>query len=94
MATCFQDTPTKPDYEYVPSAVFCQPPVGTVGLTEEQVVEKVQKATYLPPQDPPRGSDLQQSNDRRRNLRVLPKVSPQGAGGLLGCSHPNSRRER
>ena len=41
MATCFQDNPTKPDYEYVPSAVFAQPPAGTVGLTEEQVVQKV-----------------------------------------------------
>ena len=25
----------------VPTAVFCQPPLGTVGLTEEQAVEKL-----------------------------------------------------
>lgn len=39
----FKDTvvlgkPTKPDYENIPSAVFCQPPVATVGMTEDQAV--------------------------------------------------------
>ena len=41
----FKDTvvlgkPTKPDYENIPSAVFCQPPVATVGMTEEEAVAK------------------------------------------------------
>ncbi len=35
-STLFQDKPTTPDYEHVPSAVFSQPPVGNVGLTEEE----------------------------------------------------------
>ena len=40
----FKDTvvlgkPTKPDYENIPSAVFCQPPVATVGMTEAQALE-------------------------------------------------------
>ena len=39
----FKDTvvrgiPTKPDYENIPSAVFCQPPVATVGMTEAQAI--------------------------------------------------------
>ncbi|MBK1663992.1 glutathione-disulfide reductase [Rhodospirillum rubrum] len=34
--TVFNDTPRVMDYENVASAVFTQPPVGTVGLTEEQ----------------------------------------------------------
>ena len=39
----FKDTvvlgkPTKPDYENIPSAVFCQPPVATVGVTEDEAV--------------------------------------------------------
>ncbi|MED6192587.1 hypothetical protein PIB30_011662 [Stylosanthes scabra] len=38
--TLFQNEPTKPDYSYVPSAVFSQPPIGQVGLTEEQAVEQ------------------------------------------------------
>lgn len=29
--TLFGGEPTMPDYQYVPSAVFCQPPVATVG---------------------------------------------------------------
>jgi glutathione reductase (NADPH) len=32
--TLFHDRPTRVDYEYVPSAVFSQPPVGTVGYSE------------------------------------------------------------
>jgi glutathione reductase (NADPH) len=43
--TCFAKTefagnPTKPDYTNVPSAVFCQPPLSVVGLTEEQAVKR------------------------------------------------------
>ncbi|XP_062080825.1 glutathione reductase, chloroplastic [Humulus lupulus] len=38
--TLFQNEPTKPDYRAVPSAVFSQPPIGQVGLTEEQAVEQ------------------------------------------------------
>lgn len=33
--TEFNNTPMSPDHDAVPSAVFSQPPVGTVGLTEE-----------------------------------------------------------
>ncbi|GAB4830472.1 hypothetical protein Ancab_020185 [Ancistrocladus abbreviatus] len=38
--TLFGNEPTKPDYRAVPSAVFSQPPIGQVGLTEEQAVER------------------------------------------------------
>eukprot|EP00963_Diacronema_lutheri_P008616 scaffold764_cov363-Pavlova_lutheri.AAC.4 len=38
--TVFDNTPTKPDYDCVPSAVFSQPPLATVGLTEEKAIEK------------------------------------------------------
>lgn len=34
--TLFNDNPRSPDHEYVPAAVFSQPPVATVGLTEEE----------------------------------------------------------
>ena len=30
----------KADYEYVPSVIFAHPPIATVGLTEEQAVQK------------------------------------------------------
>lgn len=38
--TLFANEPTKPDYRAIPSAVFSQPPLGQVGLTEEQATEK------------------------------------------------------
>nr|QKF54532.1 glutathione reductase [Myrciaria dubia] len=38
--TLFLNEPTKPDYRAVPSAVFSQPPIGQVGLTEEQAIEE------------------------------------------------------
>ncbi|KAL6642917.1 hypothetical protein ACP70R_021098 [Stipagrostis hirtigluma subsp. patula] len=38
--TLFGNEPTKPDYSAVPSAVFSQPPIGQVGLTEEKAIEK------------------------------------------------------
>ncbi len=37
--TIFAGNPRSPDHENVPAAVFSQPPVGTVGLTEEQARE-------------------------------------------------------
>ncbi|KAF3778065.1 Glutathione reductase [Nymphaea thermarum] len=36
--TIFGNKPTKPDYRAAPSAVFSQPPIGAVGLTEEQAI--------------------------------------------------------
>jgi glutathione reductase (NADPH) len=38
--TLFGDTPSSPDHDCVPSAVFSQPPIGTVGLTEEEALAR------------------------------------------------------
>ncbi|XP_042417852.1 glutathione reductase, chloroplastic-like [Zingiber officinale] len=38
--TVFLNEPTKPNFTAVPSAVFCQPPIGQVGLTEEQAIQE------------------------------------------------------
>nr|GEX14042.1 glutathione reductase, chloroplastic [Tanacetum cinerariifolium] len=37
--TLFANEPTKPDFSAVPSAVFSQPPIGQVGLSEPQAIE-------------------------------------------------------
>lgn len=57
-AMCFVDTvyrgkPTKPDHEAVATAVFSQPELGTVGLSEEDAAKKydqleIYKATFRP----------------------------------------------
>ncbi len=38
--TLFNDTPTKADHADVPSAVFSQPPIGSVGLTEAEARQR------------------------------------------------------
>ncbi len=38
--TVFGNTPTPIDHETIPTAVFSQPPVGTVGLTEEAALKR------------------------------------------------------
>ncbi len=39
VATAFEGRPTPPDHELVPSAVFTQPELGSVGLSEEEACE-------------------------------------------------------
>ena len=51
--TLFNDEPTKVDYADVPTAVFSQPPIGTVGLTEEEARERfgdvdIYRSTFTP----------------------------------------------
>ena len=36
--TVYRDQPRTPDYQYVPTAVFSQPPIGTVGMPEEEAI--------------------------------------------------------
>ncbi|KAL5990441.1 hypothetical protein ACLOJK_011341 [Asimina triloba] len=43
--TCFSKTvfggqPTRPDYNHIPCAVFCIPPLSVVGLSEQQAIEE------------------------------------------------------
>ncbi|MFD0918009.1 glutathione-disulfide reductase [Pseudahrensia aquimaris] len=53
VATEYLDRPERPDHELIPTAVFSQPEIGTVGLTEHDAAEKfrnleVYKATFRP----------------------------------------------
>ncbi|KAI3947948.1 hypothetical protein MKW92_024889 [Papaver armeniacum] len=45
--TVFGKEPSKPDYRDVPCAVFCIPPLSTVGLTEQQAVEQAKSDTLV-----------------------------------------------
>ncbi|KAA5606540.1 glutathione-disulfide reductase [Roseospira marina] len=47
VATVFGNTPTPVDYGAVPSAVFSQPPVGTVGLTEAEARKQEAVDVYV-----------------------------------------------
>ncbi len=51
--TLFNNNPTKPDHETIATAVFSQPEIGTVGLTEQQAIERfreieVYKTSFRP----------------------------------------------
>jgi len=53
LAKTLSGMPTKPDHALVPTAVFSQPPIGTVGLTEEEAAEQyaevdVYESTFTP----------------------------------------------
>lgn len=53
LQTAFLNNPTKPDYDTIPTAVFSQPEIGTVGLSETAAAAKyesleIYKTTFRP----------------------------------------------
>ncbi len=44
--TVFNDNPTSPDHELIATAVFTQPEIGTIGLTEEQARQEHEVVIY------------------------------------------------
>ncbi len=78
--TVFNDTPTKPDHELIPTAVFTQPEIGSVGLSEED-------ASILKPIDIYSTSfKPMQSAFAGRDDKVLMKlVVCQKTDRVLGC---------
>ena len=46
--TAFKDNPTSPDHDTIPTAVFSQPEIGTVGLSEEDAAKQFRAAGNLP----------------------------------------------
>ncbi|MEX6508549.1 glutathione-disulfide reductase [Jiella sp. M17.18] len=60
--TLYRNNPTKPDYDTVPTAVFSQPEIGTVGLTEAAAAEtydelEVYKTMFRPMKNTLSGRD-------------------------------------
>jgi glutathione reductase (NADPH) len=77
----FNDHPTGIDYEYIPSAVFSQPPVGTVGYTECEARARfgavdVYASSFRPMKHTLSG----------RDERAMMKLVVERAGGrVVGC---------
>ena len=79
--TAFKGNPTKPDYLFVPSAVFSTPEIATVGLSEEMALLKghsidVYKSSFRPLLHTLGGRDV-------RTLMKL--VVDSKTGKVLGC---------
>ncbi|WP_095590545.1 glutathione-disulfide reductase [Actibacterium ureilyticum] len=78
--TVFKGNPTKPDHDLIPSAVFTQPELGTIGLSEEDAAEQepieVYAASFRPMQTLFAG----------RDDRVMMKlIVSQATRKVLGC---------
>jgi glutathione reductase (NADPH) len=79
--TLFHDNPTQVDYAYVPSAVFSQPPVATVGYTEREARDRfggvdVYVSGFRPMKHTLTGRD-------ERTMMKL--VVDRGSGRVVGC---------
>jgi glutathione reductase (NADPH) len=78
--TVFKGNPTKPDHELIPSAIFTQPEMGTVGLSEEAARDQEPIEVYATTFKP------MQSSFAGRGDRVLMKlVISEATRKVLGC---------
>lgn len=82
-ATQFDDRPTRMDYLDVPTAVFSQPPVGTVGLTEEQAREKHGDVEIYRSDFRPLKHTLSGSDERTMMKLIVDKVSDRVVGAHM-----------
>ncbi len=78
--TVFKDNPTEVDHELIPSAVFTQPEMGTIGLNEEDARDQEEIEVYCTSFRPMRTAFAGQSD------RVLMKlVVSKATRKVLGC---------
>ncbi|WP_185982795.1 glutathione-disulfide reductase [Aureimonas mangrovi] len=86
-AMCFVDTiyldrPTKPDFDMIPTAVFSQPEIGTVGMTEAHAAREfdeveIYKATFRPMKHTLSG----------RDEKTMMKLVVEAASGVVVGAH-------
>jgi len=78
--TVFKGNPTKPDHELIPTAIFTQPEMGTVGLSEEEAKAQgpieVYSASFKP---------MQQSFAGRSEKVLMKLIVSQATRKVLGC---------
>jgi glutathione reductase (NADPH) len=79
--TVFGGAPTRPDYEGVPTAVFSQPQVGCVGLTEAEARERcgeidVYRSRFRP---------MKHTLTGRDETAMMKLVVARASGRVLGC---------
>jgi len=79
-ATQFNNTPTPMDYENVATAVFSQPPVGTVGMTEEEARVKYGDVVIFKSDFRPLLHTLGGSSERTMMKLIVDKASDRVVG--------------
>jgi glutathione reductase (NADPH) len=79
--TLFNNNPTMMDHENVPSAVFSQPPIGAVGLTEERARRQYGKVDIYMARFKPMKNTLSGREERT----VMKLIVDPGSDRVLGC---------
>ena len=79
--TQFNNNPTRMDYEFIPKAVFSQPPVGTVGMTEAEAIEAGHKIDVYKSDFRPMKHVLAQNPERM----LMKLIVDQETDKVLGC---------
>jgi glutathione reductase (NADPH) len=79
--TVFKDNPRPVDHTYIPTAVFSQPEIGTVGMTEAEAREKhgeidIYKSTFRP---------MKHTISMRTEKMLMKLVVEASSGRVLGC---------
>jgi glutathione reductase (NADPH) len=92
--TVFNDNPVAVDHDLIPSAVFSQPEIGTVGLTQGEAEEKgheleIHKSTFRPMKNTLSGSQEQTLMkvivDKSSNKVLGVHILGHGAGEMIQC---------
>ncbi len=78
--TVFNGNPTKPDHELIPTAIFTQPEMGTVGLSEEEAREQEEIEVYSTSFKP-----MQQSFAGRSEKVLMKLIVSKANRKVLGC---------
>jgi glutathione reductase (NADPH) len=78
--TVFKGNPTKVDHELIPTAIFTQPEIGTVGLSEEDAAEQEPIDVYATSFKP-----MQQSFAGRANRVLMKLIVSKKTRKVLGC---------
>lgn len=78
--TLFNNNPTRPDYENVPSAVFSLPAIGTVGLTEAEARDRYGEVDIYPSFRP-----LKHTLSGRDEQSFMKLVVDRASGRVVGC---------
>jgi len=78
--TVFNGNPTSPDHDLIPSAIFTQPEMGTVGLSEEDAAEQEAIEVYATSFKP-----MQQSFAGRAQRVLMKLIVSKETRKVLGC---------
>ncbi|MEY8801612.1 glutathione-disulfide reductase [Leisingera sp. XS_AS12] len=78
--TVFKGNPTSPDHELIPTAIFTQPEMGTIGLSEEDAAKQEPIEVYSTSFKP-----MQQSFAGRAQKVLMKLVVSKATRKVLGC---------